>query len=110
MGHADANRDLLFGILALQNGFIDQPSLIAAFHVWSTEKSRPISQILQERGDLAPTRRNLLEALVEEHIRQHGGETERSLASLSSVNEAGRALVAIDDDALHATLAHVGAA
>ena len=30
----ESDQSLLFGILALQNGLIDQPDLIAAFQCW----------------------------------------------------------------------------
>ena len=40
---AAADRDLLFGLLALQNGLIDQAALVAAFHAWTRDKSRPLA-------------------------------------------------------------------
>src|SRR5262249_20203866 len=99
--------DLLFGILALQSGFIDQPALIAAFHLWTQDKARPLAQILQDRGDLAPPRRTLLQALVEEPVAQHGGRAVQSLAALSSTREVEAALRSIGDEALSASLAHI---
>ena len=45
-----ANRDLLFGLLALQTGLIDQSALVAAFHAWTRDKSRPIAEILARAG------------------------------------------------------------
>ena len=33
-----ADRDLLFGLLALQNGLIDQGQLVAAFQAWTRDK------------------------------------------------------------------------
>jgi eukaryotic-like serine/threonine-protein kinase len=107
MPAAETNRDLLFGILALQNGFIDQPGLIAAFHVWSHDKTKPLAQVLEDRGDLAAPRRALLDALVDEHARQHDGDARISVADLSSTEAVGRALRAIDDEDLQATLSHV---
>jgi hypothetical protein len=35
-----AERHLLFGLLALQNGLIDQVQLVAAFQAWARDKSR----------------------------------------------------------------------
>ena len=35
-----ADRDLLFGLLALQNGLIDQVQLVAGFQAWN--RCRPI--------------------------------------------------------------------
>jgi hypothetical protein len=48
-----ADQDLLFGLLALQNGFLDQAQLIAAFQAWTLDKNRPLADHLLDRGDLA---------------------------------------------------------
>ena len=37
---AAADRHLLFGLLALQNGLIDQGQLVAAFQAWTRDKAR----------------------------------------------------------------------
>ena len=55
-----ADRDLLFGLLALQNGLIDQVQLVAAFQAWTLEKSQSLASHLEARGDLTGTRRALL--------------------------------------------------
>ena len=47
-----ADRDLLFGLLALQNGLIDQGQLVAAFQAWTRDKARPLAEHLAARGDL----------------------------------------------------------
>ena len=88
--HAGLN--LLFGVLALQNDFIDREQLLAAFSTWVTDKARPLARILEDRGALDEARRVLLEALVGEHLKRHGGETEASLASVSSLGSGTRAL------------------
>ena len=38
---------LLFGLLALQNGLIDQSQLVAAFHAWTRDKGRPMADFLR---------------------------------------------------------------
>jgi hypothetical protein len=45
-----ADRNLLFGILALQMDFISRYALIAAMHAWVTDKAKPLGQILVEQG------------------------------------------------------------
>jgi hypothetical protein len=80
-------RDLLFGVLSLQNNFIGRDDLLAAFAAWVADRGRPLAQILVDRGALDAVRRALLEALVAEQLRQHGGDTEASLAAVSSVRE-----------------------
>jgi len=49
------DHDLLFGLLALQNNFIDRDSLVGAFDRWNVDRSRPLDQILLERGARPPT-------------------------------------------------------
>ena len=58
MPHPDADRNLLFGINALQNDFITRDALIAAMNAWVLEKHRPLGEILVERGDLDPADRD----------------------------------------------------
>src|SRR3954451_16747246 len=103
MAHADADRNLLFGILALQMDFITRDALVAGMNAWVLEKAKPLGQILVERGDLAPARRGLMEPLVDEHVRQHGGDPHKSLALMSSVTPVLEALAAIDAPDLQAS-------
>jgi hypothetical protein len=71
-----AAESLLFGLLALQNNFIDRNGLVAAFDAWVTDKTKPLGQILLDRGALSPARYALLEQVVQEHIQQHGCDPE----------------------------------
>ena len=57
---AHANRDLLFGLIALQNGMIDQSQLVAAFQAWTLEKKRPLAEHLVGRGALEADQRAII--------------------------------------------------
>ncbi len=48
---AAADRHLLFGLLALQTGIIDQGQLMVAFQAWTRDKSRSLADPLVARGD-----------------------------------------------------------
>jgi hypothetical protein len=53
------DRQLLFGLLALQNGIINQVQLVAAFQAWTMEKSRSLLLVMDldfPREPIAPTR------------------------------------------------------
>src|SRR4051794_15657933 len=104
---AVADRHLLFGLLALQNGIINQGQLVAAFQAWTLDKARSLADHLEARGDLIGTRRALLEGLVEVHLEAHGGEVEKSLAAVSADKSTRERLARIGDPAINATLGHV---
>src|SRR4051812_45797443 len=103
----DAPRDLLFGLLALQNGMVDKPQLVAAFGAWTVSPGRAMADLLVERGPLPAPRRALLEALLAEHLAAHGGDAERSLAALE-LNRSTRESLATAGPEVEATLVHVG--
>jgi WD40 repeat protein/serine/threonine protein kinase/tetratricopeptide (TPR) repeat protein len=104
---AGVDRNLLFGILALQNNFIDRDALVSAFNSWITEKGRPLGKILHERGSLARDELALLEALVSKHLERFGNDPQKSLASLSSIGSVRDDLERVADDDLHKSLAAV---
>ena len=107
---AAADRHLLFGLLALQNGLINQGQLVAAFQAWTLDKSRSLADHLEARGDLTAARRALLEALVAVHLEAHGGDVEKSLAAVSAGKSTRESLARIGDPEIEATLGHVGSA
>jgi tetratricopeptide (TPR) repeat protein len=107
---ASADRNLLAGVLALQMDFVSRDALIRAMQAWVFDKARPLVQILTEQGALSAERRELLEALVREHLRQHGEDPQQSLAALSSLGPARAELAAVADPDVQASLARVAVA
>jgi hypothetical protein len=53
----DPSRDLLFGLLALQNGLINQAQLVAAFQAWTLVKARALAGHLLALGHLNDAQR-----------------------------------------------------
>jgi hypothetical protein len=104
----DPARDLLFGLLALQNGLIDQSALVAAFHAWTRAKGRPMADHLVARGDLDAEQRALLEALIAQHLKKHGGEADKSLAALPAGRSTRESLAQLGDPDVEGNLARVG--
>lgn len=103
-----ADRNLLVGVLALRLDFIDREQLIAAVTIWLQEKSRPLGLVLVEQGVLDATRRELLEPLVDEYVRQHGGDPTRCLAALPVSSSIREALSAVADPEMKTTLSLIG--
>ncbi len=110
MSSSSAVRDLLFGLLALQNNFIDRDALVDAFHRRTAEPGRALDAILVERGALSASLHSILKALVDEHIRRHGGDPEQSLAALSSIGSACEELEQVVGPDVQASLTMVASA
>lgn len=90
----DASRDLLFGLVALEQGHIDRDRLVDAFRAWSLDEgsSRSLSEILADSGPFARRTRLSIETTAE-----------RILAT-----RAPSVTGSVDEHGLAATVAHVG--
>jgi serine/threonine-protein kinase len=105
--HFGADRNLLFGILALQLDFVTRDALIEAMNAWVLDKNKPLGHILIDQNALEPHRYALLDALVQEHLKQHSNDPEKSLAALSSIASVREQLKGLNDPAIEATLSHL---
>jgi serine/threonine protein kinase/tetratricopeptide (TPR) repeat protein len=103
----DPARDLLFGLLALQNGLIDQGELVAAFQAWTREKSRPLADHLVVRRNLDGDDRAAVEALVARHLKKTGGDVEQSLMAIPVGRSTRESLIRLGDAGLEASLTHL---
>lgn len=104
---ANADRNLLLGILAHQNAFISRDSLFVGMQAWLHDKARSLAEILQNQGALDAQRRQLLEALVEQHVQQHGGDPAKSLQEVSPASSVRHDLVQLPDPDLQSSLVHL---
>jgi serine/threonine-protein kinase len=109
MSQAASDRNLLFGILAVQMDFVSRDALLAAMSAWVLDKAKPLGQILRGQGALSEEHLALLSAMVESHIKQHDNDTRRSLAAVSSIRSVHRDLQAVGDADVQASLVHVSA-
>jgi hypothetical protein len=103
---AAADRDLLFGLLALQNGLIGQVQLVAAFQAWTLDKGRPLAEHLVAMGHLDAADRDAVGALVARHVKKHRGSAEQSLAAIPARPSTCASLARLGDPDVEATLSH----
>jgi serine/threonine-protein kinase len=103
-----ADRHLLFGLLALQTGLIQQAQLVAAFHAWTCDKSKSLADHLIALGHLDGARCTALEALAAMHVQAQGGEVERSLAAIPAGHSTYTKLAELGDPQIDASLVCVG--
>jgi serine/threonine-protein kinase len=74
MPRTNADRSLLFGLMAARLDLVDTDKLADALTTWASGKTRPLGEILVERGHLTPERSALLESMVREHLGTHGAD------------------------------------
>jgi serine/threonine-protein kinase len=99
-----ADRNLLFGIVALQMDFINRDQLVAGMNAWVLEKHKPLGQILSQQGALSEGDTEAIESLVRRHLLRHGNDPERSLAALSSIGRIRDVLACVPDPDLQVSL------
>ena len=103
-----AERHLLFGMIALQVGLIDQAQLVAAFQAWARDKDRPLAEHLAARGAIDAADRAAVEGLVARHLKRHGDDVEKSLAAVNANRSTRESLARLGDPQIEASIAHFG--
>src|SRR5262245_8723861 len=84
MVHVDSDRNLLFGVLALQADAITRSQFVDGCALWASQKEHAMADLLVERGWLSPGDRSDVERLVDRKLKRHGGNVSASLAELAS--------------------------
>jgi serine/threonine-protein kinase len=102
----DTERNLLFGVLALQADLIDAVQFAEACTAWSMRKEPPLAELLLERGWITREDQVHVEYLLERKLKRHGGDVHASLASVANEGMR-RSLLAIGDEAIQQSLANV---
>ena len=106
---ANADSHLLFGLIALQNGLVNQGQLVAAFQAWSLDTAHSLAEHLVARGELDDDDRLAVQALVARHLRRHG-DVQKSLAAVPVGPSTRENLAKLGDPNVNATLGHIGSA
>ena len=102
---SSADRNLLFGILAVQVNFIDSDTLVAAMNSWVLDKQKPLGRILVDQQKLTDEQLAAIDGLLEQHLKMHGGDPELSLVSTRGGLESTVSLDSIHDFDVQASLA-----
>lgn len=104
---SQADRNLLFGIVALQFDFITRDQLITAMNTWVLAKHRSLGELLVEQMAIKAADHVMLEAMVERHVQMHEDDAEKSLASLSSIGSIRDNLESILDPDIERSVASI---
>jgi PAS domain S-box-containing protein len=98
----DTDRNLLFGVLALQADLIDAAQFIEACLLWTSRKTERLADLLVERGWIEPADQGHIEYLLERKLRKYGGSAHASLAAIP--DEIKRSLAALGDGDIQRSL------
>jgi len=105
---ATADRNLLCGLLAWQNGLLNASQLLAGLRAWAGEKQTPLSDHLIRLGVLSNSAGAQLEDVVSAHLALFDGKAERGLSVLSALKEVSQEILTqIHDPDIEKSLRHV---
>src|SRR5262245_35273876 len=105
------DRNVLFGMLAMQLGFVSRQALVQAMRTWVLNKHKTLAQILREQEAVDGEAFTLLEALVAKHLSLHDNDAAKCMEALSSIDFSVRQeLEQIGDSDVKASLAQASLA
>jgi serine/threonine-protein kinase len=100
----DTDRNLLFGVLALQADLIDPDCFARACTLWSAQKATPLADLMVQQGWLTPEDRADVARLLERKLKKHAGDARAGLAE-ASTDRVKQSLAAVPDPDLRQSLA-----
>jgi tetratricopeptide (TPR) repeat protein len=103
MPAADTDRNLLFGVLALQADLLDAARFAEACSAWASRKDIPLPDLLVERGWLTEEERGHVEFLLRRKLLKHDGDARASLAEVTN-DEVRRSLASVADPEVQQSL------
>jgi PAS domain S-box-containing protein len=99
----DTDRNLLFGVLALQADLLDADQFIKACTLWTTRKETSVPALLIELGWITPGDKADVERLLERKLKKHGGNPKAGLRDVA--DHIKRSLAGLQDDDIQRSLA-----
>jgi serine/threonine-protein kinase len=98
-----ADRNLLFGVLALQGDLIDPDRFVEACTAWASRKDVALADLLVDRGWINAEDRAHLDYFLDRKLKKHFGDVHKSLADVADDRVIG-VLAAIGDPEIHHTI------
>ncbi len=87
-GSSDSN--LLFAVLALQRGFLDQNRFVDACAAWAARRDTPIPALLLDRQWITAADQAQLDADIERLLKKHAGDVRASIHEVAADNDVVR--------------------
>ena len=77
----DTDRNLLFGVVAFQNGVVDADRLAETCADWAADPTLPMANLFMDRGLMTVEQKTELEKAVEQELKAHGNDPHATLAA-----------------------------
>ena len=105
MTQSDTDRNLLFGVLALQIELIDPPRFADVCAGWAARKDVSLGGLLVERGWITADDQRQVEQLLTRKLKKHGGDVRATLGAVAGGDaEARHTLQAVAAPALRESI------
>jgi hypothetical protein len=65
---AQTDKNLLFGLIAFQNGYITMEQFMEAGAIWNKDPSRELAEILVEKKHLEDVERHNIQGIVDDRV------------------------------------------
>ena len=75
----DTERNLLFGVVALQNRAVDADRLAETCADWVTEPTQPLADLFVKRGVITNEQKTEVEKVMASELEAHGGDPQATL-------------------------------
>lgn len=106
MPSVEVDRNLLFGVLALQHGLLNASQFADVCSEWSAAKNRPLIETLVDSGRISQGDRERVERWVDEELKKRNNDVKATLISIASTDPGTRdAIERVHDQELRQTLA-----
>ncbi len=102
-GAKGVDAQLLFAVLAMEMEYLDLNRFTAACRAWAADKSRPLADLLVERGWISRQAREELDGAVERKLKRFGGDPYATLGAAADV-AARDAIRSLDDPQIRAVV------
>ena len=107
MHHKKVDDNLLFAVLAFQNGLVTQETFLTALNAWLIDKSKPLREHLVAIGRISPDEESAIQSLCLLHLARNGSDIENSLASLTVHPDVRSRLLDCSDKSIARTAIHL---
>ena len=95
------DRNLLFGVLAVQLKFVTSQQLLEAAAAWATHQNEPLRKFLIASGALSEKRCEMIDGLIDEQVQAHQGDVHATFMSFGgqkAVHESFAASLIVHED------------